>query len=182
MRSVGQGAMLLCVIAAAAGCSGRDSESASQRFVPLAPSLSVSQNGQRVTGNATVLLPSFGDALERYSVSAIRHADGGVSGELEETSEQEGGQRIHARVYCFTVTGNSARLAARLDQTNVPFGPAGSYVVWSVIDNGQGAKSAPDQTTDIFFGATQAHADFHCSVGFNLAPYFSSLRGNLQVE
>jgi len=64
----------------------------------------------------------------------------------------------------------------------VPFGPNGSYVVWSVIDNGEGAKAAPDQTTDIFFGGTQAQAQFHCQTGFNLAPYFSSMRGNLQVR
>jgi hypothetical protein len=138
--------------------------------------------GQRVTGSATVLLPNFGNALERYSVSAVRSGDGVVSGEFEEYSEQEGGQRIHARVVCFTVTGNTARLAAQIDQTNVSFGPVGSYVVWSVIDNGEGAKSPPDQTTDIFFGGTAAQADFQCRTGYNLAPYFSSLRGNLQVQ
>jgi hypothetical protein len=105
-----------------------------------------------------------------------------VSGEFEEYSAQQGGQRIHAQIVCFTVTGNSARLAARIDQTNVPFGPVGSYVVWSVIDNGQGTRSAPDQTTDVFFGGTAAQAEFHCRTGYNLAPYFSSFRGNLQVQ
>ena len=175
---------MLWVVTMAASCGGRDSNMAPQRLASAGPSLSVSDNArqQRVTGNATIILPDFGNALERYSLSAIRRADGGVTGEFEETSEQDGGQRIHAQVYCFTVTGNSARLAARIDQTNVSFGPSGSYVIWSVIDNGQGAASAPDQTTDVFFGATQANADFHCRVGFNLAPYYSSLRGNLQVE
>jgi hypothetical protein len=83
---------------------------------------------------------------------------------------------------CFAVTGNSARLAAQIDQSNVAFGPIGSYVIWSVIDNGEGARSTPDQTTDIFFGGTRAQAEFHCQVGFNLAPYLSSLRGNIQVQ
>ena len=138
--------------------------------------------GQRVTGSAAIILPNYGNALEHYSVSAIRRADGATTGEFEEYSEQDGGQRIHATVVCFTVIGNSARLAARIDQTNVSFGPVGSYVVWSVIDNGEGARSAPDQTTDIFFGGTAAQADFQCRTGFNLAPYFSSLRGNLQVQ
>lgn len=144
--------------------------------------VSVVSAGQRVTGSATVVLPDFGNALEHYGLSATRSADGSVRGEFEEFSEQSGGQRIHAQVVCFTVIGNSARLAAQIDQTNVPFGPAGSYVVWSVIDNGQGANGAPDQTTDIFFGATQAQAEFHCRTGFNLAPYYSSLRGNIQVQ
>ena len=137
---------------------------------------------ERVTGSATIILPQFDNAQERYSLSAIRQNDGSVTGEFEEFSEQEGGQRIHARVYCFTVTGNSARLAARIEQTNVSFGPVGSYVVWSVRDNGEGAKAPPDETTDIYFGGTQAQADTHCRTGFPLAPYYQSFRGNLQVE
>lgn len=138
--------------------------------------------GQRVTGSATILLPNWGNALEHYSISANRGRDGTVTGEFEEYSEQQGGQRIHARVVCFTVVGNTARLAAQIDATNVAFGPAGSYVVWSVIDNGEGATAVPDQTTDIFFGGNAAQAEFHCRTGYNLAPYYSSLRGNLQVQ
>ena len=161
---------------------GTDTATTSPRPTVTSPSFSATGDGDHVTGNATIILPAFDNALERYSLSAIRHQDGSVTGEFEETSEQEGGQRIHAHVVRFTVTGNSARLAAQIDQTNVSFGPVGSYVVWSVIDNGEGAKSAPDQTTDIFFGGTAAQAEFHCRTGFPLAPYFSSLRGNLQVK
>jgi hypothetical protein len=175
--------MLLCGVVLVAGCGGT-TDTTSPRLARVQPSFSASAASEKeqVTGNITIILPGFGNALERYSVSAIRHDDGRVSGELEETSEQDGGQRIHADLYCFTVVGKTARLAARIDQTNVPFGPRGSYVVWSVVDNGEGAKSAPDQSTDIFFGATQANADTHCRTGFNLAPYYSSLRGNLQVH
>ncbi|HKN67383.1 MAG TPA: hypothetical protein VJW73_13965, partial [Gemmatimonadaceae bacterium] len=171
----------LCVVVLV-GCSA-GSDLTTPRPNASALTLSARTTPQeRVTGSATILLPLFGNALERYSLSAIRQSDGSVNGEFEEFSEQEGGQRIHARVYCFTVTGNSARLAARIDQTNVSFGPVGSYVVWSVRDNGEGAKAPPDETTDIFFGGTQAQADTHCRTGFPLAPYYPSIRGNLQVE
>ena len=181
MRRLGQGATVLCAVVFI-GCSG-GSDLTTPRLNVAAPSLSSRVTPQeRVTGSATILLPLFGNAQERYSLSAIRQSDGSVTGEFEEFSEQEGGQRIHAQVYCFTVTGNSARLAARIDQTNVSFGPVGSYVVWSVIDNGEGAKSPPDETTDVFFGGTQAQADTHCRTGFKLAPFYPSLRGNLQVE
>ena len=181
MRSVLQGAKALCVVAVL-GCGGAK-DSTSARFT--APEMSRAEEvsssaGAQVTGDIAILLPGFDNALEQYSVSAIRHRDGSVSGELEEKSEQQGGQHIHARLVCVTVTGNSARLAARLEKSNVPFGPVGSYVVWSVIDNGNG-KAHPDQTTDIFFGATEANAEFHCATGFNLAPYFNSVRGNLEV-
>jgi hypothetical protein len=185
MRSGRQGAMLLCAVVLAA-CSG-GSDATSPGVFSSAPNLSTtaappSSGPQQVTGNATILLPLFDNALERYSVSAILHDDGSVTGELEETSEQDGGQRIHAQVYCFTVVGNTARLAARIDQTNVSFGPVGSYVVWSLIDNGEGAKTAPDETTDFFFGGTQAQAEQHCRTGFKLAPFYPSIRGNLQVH
>jgi len=181
MRAVVKGAMTLSALAFV-GCGTDSGTSTSPRPMVAAPSLSVSSAGDHVTGSATIILPNFGNAVERYSVNAMRHEDGSVTGEFEEFSAQEGGQRIHAHIVCFTVTGNSARLAAQIDQTDVPFGPNGSYVVWSVIDNGEGAKAAPDQTTDIFFGGTQAQAQFHCQTGFNLAPYFSSMRGNLQVR
>jgi hypothetical protein len=181
MRSAGQGAMLLLAVAVI-GC-GAGSDSTSPQRALTAPSFSASAAPeQRVTGSATIRLPLFDNALEHYSLSAIRHKDGSVTGEFEESSEQEGGQRIHAQVYCFTVSGNTARLAARIEQTNVSFGPVGSYVVWSLVDNGEGAKSPPDETTDIFFGGTQANADTHCRTGFKLAPFFPSLRGNLQVH
>jgi hypothetical protein len=174
---------MLLFIVAAAGCS-TGTDTTSPRLAAPAPSLSAvgtQGQGQRVTGSATIILPAFGNALERYSISAIRE-NGRVKGEFEEFSGQEGGQRIHADVYCFSVTGNTARLAARIDQTNVSFGPKGSYVIWTVVDNGQGARTAPDETTDIFFGGTQAIADFHCNTGINLAPFFPSMRGNLHVE
>jgi hypothetical protein len=180
MRGVRYGVMLMGSTLLLA-CSN-DSEATSPRVGSAQFEHAAANEGQRVTGSVTILLPAFGDALERYSVSAIRQTDGSVSGEFEEYSAQQGGQRIHAQIVCFTVTGNSARLAARIDQTNVPFGPVGSYVVWSVIDNGQGTRSAPDQTTDVFFGGTAAQAEFHCRTGYNLAPYFSSFRGNLQVQ
>ena len=181
MQRLGQGATVLCAVALI-GC-GTGSDLTTPRPNGSAASLSLRTTRQeRVTGSATILLPLFDNAQERYSVSAIRQSDGSVAGELEEYSAQQGGQRIHAIVYCFTVTGNGARLAARIDQTNVPFGPVGSYVVWSVRDNGEGAKAPPDETTDLFFGGTQAQADTHCRTGFPLAPYYQSLRGNLQVE
>lgn len=180
MQRVGLGAMALCAVVI--GCSGGADSTAPRRMSPTTSLSSRVMQQEQVTGSATILLPLHGNAQERYSLSAIRHSDGSVTGEFEEYSEQDGGQRIHAQVYCFTITGNSARLAARIEQTNVSFGPVGSYVVWSLIDNGEGAQGQPDETTDIFFGGTQAQAEAHCRTGFNLAPFFPSFRGNLQVR
>lgn len=186
MRGAGRGLLLLGATGLVA-CGATPESSTSPPSV-TDPSLSVTAansqgaNGERVTGDVTIILPQWGNALERFSLSAIRHNDGSVTGEFEETSAQQGGQRIHAQIACFNVVGKTARLAARIDQTNVPFGPAGSYVVWSVIDNGQGAKGPPDETTDVYFNGTEAQAQYHCRTGYPLAPYYPSLRGNLQVR
>ena len=88
MQGVRQGAIMLSAIALLA--CGTSSETTSPRPTLTQAELSTIGAGERVTGNATIILPNFGDALERYGVSAIRHNDGRVTGEFEETSEQEG--------------------------------------------------------------------------------------------
>jgi hypothetical protein len=136
---------------------------------------------QRVTGHATIFLPGF-NAEEKYSNSAIRHADGSVSGQFELKSAQDGGLRIHGDVVCFTIVGNTARIAGRVEQSNTTLVPEGTYVIWTVIDNGEGAKDPPDQTSDFFGPFNEAVAAAHCAVGFNLAPFLPVLHGNLQVH
>ena len=180
MRGVWQGAMTLGALGVF-GC-GTSSDTTSPRLAVSQPSFSMVAKEQHVTGSAAIILTLHQNALEHYSLSAIQHKDGSVSGEFEEYSGQDGGQRIHAKIACVGITGNTARLAAQIDETNVPFGPIGSYVVWTVVDNGEGAKSAPDESTDVFFNGTEAQAQFHCRVGFNLAPFFPSIRGNIQVQ
>lgn len=172
------------VVMAGTGC-GSDVTAPRSAIAP--PSASFAKgggddSGDRVTGSAAIVLPGFANSLEHYSVSAIRHRDGSVSGELEEFSEQDGGQRIHGSVVCFTVAGNTARLAARLDRSDVPFGPVGSYVIWSVVDDGTGKAAEPDLSTDIYFGADERVARFHCDTGAPLAPYYPSVRGELHVS
>lgn len=136
---------------------------------------------QRVTGHATIFLPGF-NAEEKYSNSAIRHADGSVSGQFELKSAQDGGLRIHGDVVCFTIVGNTARIAGRVDKSNTTLVPEGTYVIWTVVDNGEGANDPPDTTSDFFGPFNEAGANAHCAVGFNLAPFLPVLDGNLQVH
>ena len=56
---------------------------------------------------------------------------------------------------------------AQIDQPNVDFGPFASYVVCSVIENGEGANSESDHTTDVLFRGTAPQAQFYCDAGFN---------------
>lgn len=152
-----------------------------KNLVPTVPSLSASGAQQQVTGHADVLLPSFANAEEKYSNSAIRHADGTVSGEFELKSAQSGGLRIHGDVVCFTIVGNQARLGGLIDQSTIP-SYEGLYVIWTVVDNGEGRNDPPDQTSDFIGPVSAATAATHCATGRNVGPFLPVLRGNLQVH
>jgi hypothetical protein len=180
MLTMHRGAFLFLAVAIL-GCEAvSDRMLAPDRDADVAkPALSNGGLTQQVTGHANVFLPNF-QAEQKYSNSAIRHADGTVSGEFQLKSEQDGGVRIHGNVICFTIVGNTARLGGVIEKSSEP-AFEGVHVVWTIIDNGEGRNDPPDLTSD-FFGATPAQAQFHCAVGFNLAPFLPVLGGNLQVH
>jgi len=178
--STSRKASVLLVVAALAGCATNSDQS----LTAPAQRLDAAGGGvsQSVTGHANMQLPSFGNAVQRFSQSAIRHSDGTVSGEFELKSDQDDGVRLHGEVTCFTIVGNAARLAGELDQSNAEFAPAGTYVLWTVVDNGEGGKAPPDLTTDFIGGVSAATAAAHCNTGFNLGPFLPVMSGNLQVH
>jgi hypothetical protein len=137
---------------------------------------------QQVTGHANILLPFFANAEEKYSNSAIRHADGTVSGEFELKSAQDGGLRIHGDIVCFTIIDNTARLAGLVDQSDTPLVAEGTYFIWNVVDNGEGQNDPPDLTSDFIGAFTATQAAFHCATGINVGPFYPVLSGNLQVH
>jgi hypothetical protein len=164
----------LALLAALAACSSDET------VAPAAPSLAASGPQERVTGSAHVLLAGFGNAEEKYSNSIIRHADGSVSGEFELKTEQANGGRLHGTVLCFTVAGNRARVGGVIDQSSTPLASVGTHVLWTIVDNGEGANDPPDQTSD-FIPVSPAQAAFHCATGFNLQ-LIPVQSGNLQVR
>ena len=172
---------VLVLAVAVLGCAGGpDAPLAPDRPAELSPLLNKGGATQQVTGHANVFLPAF-QAEQRYSNSAIRHANGSVTGQFELTSEQDGGLRVHGDVICFTIVGNTARLAGFIEQSTEP-AFEGLYAVWTIIDNGEGTNDPPDQTSDFFLAGNAAVALAHCTVGFNLAPFLPVLGGNLQVH
>lgn len=186
------GATMLGVVATAGCGAGRDvTEPRARTPVPAEVSASRSDDGEskaemeKVTGNAFFQINYAGNPFQRYSVAAIHHRDGSFSGEFEEKSEQDGGQRVHGTVYCFSIVGDTARIAGHVRQSNIDFGPPGSYVIWNVVDRGKthGRERDTDYTTDFYFGGTQAQADAHCRANLLRGqPYFPVLRGELRVD
>ncbi|SRR5690242_3562874 len=122
-----------------------------------------------------------------YAFSAVRHVDGTFSGELELFNPQnpcanEGFilQREHARVLCFTIEGNVARLGAVITESNVAFNPPGEELYWTVQDNGNGNNGVPDFASN-FGGGPPGTALAHCAAGLpiNMGPV---LRGDVQMH
>jgi hypothetical protein len=169
---------LLVALAACSSDAVLEPEVAQPR--ELAASFQSSRVQQQVTGAAHIKLTGY-DIDEMFTQSAIRHADGSVSGEFELRSEQEGGQRIHGTVTCFTVIGNTARIAGIIDRTTIPGLPTGLYWAWTVVDNGQGANDPPDQTSDFNLRVASGAAR-HCATGTTVGPLIPVLSGNLQVR
>jgi hypothetical protein len=148
----------------------------------LQPLFERSDVQQQVTGHANIILTAFGGAEEKYSNSAIRHADGTFSGEFQLKSAQDGGLAIHGNVICFKIVADRvAWLGGVVEHSNTPLAPPGTEVIWTVIDNGEGANDPPDLTSD-FFTSVPVLTQAHCTVGLNLAPFLPVLSGNLQVH
>jgi len=175
-------ALLLMAASTLASCSSsRDLVSPNARPILSKPTLErADAQEQQVTGQATIVLDNFNNALEKYTQSAIRHADGTFSGEFELKSEQATGLRVHGDVVCFKVIGNTAYLAGVIDQSDTEGAPPGSYVLWNIVDNGEGANSPPDLTSD-FYVLPLDLVTLQCTEGIDLGA-FPVVNGNLQVH
>jgi len=130
-----------------------------------------------VTGSALISFTLGGE--QHWQFSAKQDPDGSASGQLQLVTSQANGGKVHGAIFCVSSDPDTgiARLAALIDRSTTPLAPAGSYVIWTVKDNGPGAD---DATSDLV--PTNAFsAALHCSVGFNLL-MLDSQRGQIEVH
>ena len=135
---------------------------------------------ESVTGHAE--FTGATGAHARYSVNAIRHRDGRVSGEFEfhvETATGDFLLRSHVTITCFTVTGNIARIGGFVDRSSGIGAPPGTEGFITVVDNGEGANDVPDLASPTGIGPGTAQA--RCDAGL-FRPLFPVERGNIQVR
>lgn len=96
---------------------------------------------ESVTGHVDFVNP-FGNRVT-YSLSAIKHADGTVTGEFEVHVEVTASGALllksHATITCFTiVAGNIALIGGVIDRRDPPAPPGITEGFITVVDNGQG--------------------------------------------
>ncbi len=141
--------------------------------------------GQSASGHVEHDFTEFGVPIEKYSFTAVRQPDGSVAGRFQVRDVfVEGGQMtVEGAVVCLTILpdGKTARVGGVIDlSSEASF--VGRDALWTVIDNGEGANSAPDDATDLRFGPSPGTAVFHCSTGINLPTLGPNMRGDVQVQ
>lgn len=166
----------------------QDSAVGPQALENSGSSLTISGNGQRVTGH--VNLPVFNfpglSIRERYSFNALRHPDGTVTGEWQVADKFDplGEFAFHGDVTCFTIASdNKTAWLGGIVERDPGFGTTGLDANWTVVDNGEGNKAPPDQATDLTFGVPTGMAAVHCATGNGTTsiPPVNIVGGNVQV-
>jgi hypothetical protein len=125
--------------------------------VPVEPltSAAVSPVVAQVVGSGHVMRNlGAGDELTTFSYSAVARADGTAQGEYE-YHFRAADFLIHGSVTCASVSGNAGWVGGVIDSI-VSADPAdqalvGTEIWWRVVDNGEGANEAADQTTSLLF-------------------------------
>jgi hypothetical protein len=142
----------------------------------------------------------FGVPVEnRLTFTASRHADGSLSGRYNYEQGVLGDRFIfRGSVTCFEVydtpvlqdwpdipamTGNRAKWGGLIEYSNDPTLPAGGFIWFQSIDNGEGAGAPPDLSTISGFGDEAANEAF-CNVATVPNPNFGPhpVIGNIQVR
>lgn len=148
---------------------------------------SASKNGSlSATGGAHFTVPPdvFGAEVGNVlTFNARKDADGQVSGQYNYHQTFQGELfKFNGRVTCVNVyDGNRAKIGGIIDVSNDPTIPVGTFIWWSVIDNGQGAGSSPDQSTLVGVGDEAANEAFCDSPALpRFGPW--DVQGNFQVN
>ena len=140
---------------------------------------------QSVTGYYGFVGTATGNHFQT-ALTALRHGDSTVTGEVEEHVEVaatgEFVRRDHGTVTCFTIVGNRARIAGTIDRhvgrQELPDSVDSFITV--VVDNGEGNGAVPDSASNLV-PVTASIAKRFCDVG-GPRPIREVEKGNIQIR
>lgn len=117
---------------------------------------------------------------------AVRFTDGSVRGQIEYKQYELGESlEFHGPVTCIGVYdgGTRAKFGGPITRSNYPPIPVGTFMWFTVVDNGEGANAPPDRSSILGIGDEQANEDF-CASDAPPNPRFSAdvTSGNIQVD
>jgi hypothetical protein len=94
-----------------------------------------------------------------FSLTAVQHADGTVTGEWSDQFGQGDGG-IHAKVNCLAVEGKTAWISGIITSGTVNgVDVTGFPVITEVVDNGKSANDPPDEISFSFVGVATPCTD-----------------------
>jgi hypothetical protein len=132
------------------------------------------------------LPPEFGlPPIEQVlGFTARKYADGSVDGQIEYHQNFLDFQlRFKATVTCMNVyDGNRVKYGGLITSSNDPDFPAGGYMWFQEIDNGEGGDVPPDQSTGSGFGDEAANEAFCNSPNPPNPTFLSEIDGDIQVR
>jgi hypothetical protein len=178
----------ICVVIAACadgvtdrGITGPGPEVAPTSLSAASPNAST---GGRASGRFDLASPFTNILEEEYSFAALSTGDfPNAKGQMEgKITRAATFQDIHAEVDCLAISGTQAWVSGplkRLVINGVPQPTEGRYVVWRVLDNGEGANSPPDMGSVLFVGFPQACLAL---LGTEAIPLTPSASANIQVS
>lgn len=159
---------------------------ADQPQLPAAPgevrlSAAPGSNGvvQSISGNADINAP---EGLRRMEINARKTADGTVSGKFYLKQRWGDENTYEADVVCFTIVGNRAYVGGVLTRVNgEPYDGHFSYRV-VMVDNGEGADAAPDQSSQALSFQQPGQPQLFCNNASLVLPMHDLIRGNLTIR
>jgi hypothetical protein len=166
-------------VLAIAGC-------ADQPQLPAAPgearlSAAPGSNGvaQSINGTADIDAP---EGLRRMEIHARKSTDGTVSGRFVLRQQWGDENTYEADVVCFTIVGNRAFVGGVLTKVNgVPYDDYFSFRV-VMVDNGEGANAAPDQSSQVLALQQEGQPQLFCDNASLVLPMHDLVRGNLVIR
>lgn len=134
---------------------------------------------QSINGNADIEAP---EGLRRMEIHARKSTDGTVTGRFVLRQQWGTENTIEADVVCFTIVGNRAFVGGVITAVNgVPYEDYFSLRV-VMVDNGEGANAAPDQSSQAFSFQQAGQPQLFCNNAALVLPMHDLVRGNLTIR
>lgn len=136
---------------------------------------------QSINGNADI---NVTEGLRRMEIHARKSTDGAVSGRLVIRQAWSNGNTIEADITCFTIVANRAYVGAVVTEMNGV--PSENFLALRLVmvDNGEGANAAPDQSSQAATSGPQAipQPETFCNNANLVLPMHDLVRGNLAIR
>lgn len=153
-----------------------------QKAFAVASAVAVLFGGSLVAAQGRVVASATGsghiiinDSLRTFSFTATRDASGNARGQLE-VYNRDLAVRVHAKLNCLSISGNTAIMSGTVTETDTP-ALEGTGVWVKVSDNGEGAGAPPDKITLVYTVNPLFTCDSDAAV-----PYMNVERGNIQIR